>query len=302
MSFFLNSDHQLRSGWKFAIYIVFLILVGVPVGILLTMFTTNRGGIQLLDQLVQLALNQVSVLMPAIGATWLSIKFVDHRPFSAFGIGLLPDFGKHFVIGLGIAAAMLGVLIAGCFAFGYVSIHWTGGQVPPGTLLATLGILVVAAATEELIFRGFLLQVLIDGLGQWPAIIIMSVLFAAVHVGNPNSSQLGILNTVAAGVLLSLAYVKTGSLWLPYAIHLGWNAGLGFVFGFPLSGIDLASLWTTGTAGSETILGGGYGPEGGLLCTFVFSTAALMLNKHGSFHSTETPVGSRLGRDHRDRA
>jgi hypothetical protein len=89
---------------------------------------------------------------------------------------------------------------------------------------------------------------------------------------------------------------------MPFAIHIGWNAGLGFVFGFPLSGIDIASLWTTGTAGSETILGGSYGPEGGLLATFIFGTAALIVEKHGSIHSTKTlPGSSAWGRD-RDRA
>jgi hypothetical protein len=76
---------------------------------------------------------------------------------------------------------------------------------------------------------------------------------------------------------LSVAYFKTRSLWLPYGIHLGWNLGIGFVFGFPLSGIDIPSLWTTGVAGSDTILGGDYGPEGGLLATFIFATAALIV-------------------------
>jgi hypothetical protein len=71
---------------------------------------------------------------------------------------------------------------------------------------------------------------------------------------------------------------------MPYAIHVGWNVGLGYVFGFPLSGIDLASLWTTGIAGSETILGGGYGPEGGLLATFVFGAAAVIVQRHGSIN------------------
>jgi hypothetical protein len=107
----------------------------------------------------------------------------------------------------------------------------------------------------------------------------MSMLFGALHMDNPNATWLGALNTVLAGILLSLAYVRTQSLWLPYGIHVGWNVGLGFVLGFPLSGIDLASLWTTGIAGSDTILGGGYGPEGGLLATFIFAAAALTAHR-----------------------
>jgi hypothetical protein len=110
-------------------------------------------------------------------------------------------------------------------------------------------------------------------------VIGLSVFFGAMHLYNPNASWLGAINTVVAGILLSLAYVNRRSLWFPYAIHVGWNVGLGFVFGFPLSGVDLASLWTTGIAGSDTILGGGYGPEGGLLATFIFATSALMVDR-----------------------
>jgi hypothetical protein len=78
---------------------------------------------------------------------------------------------------------------------------------------------------------------------------------------------------------LSLAYFKARSLWFPYAIHLGWNAGIGFVLGMSLSGLDLASIWTTGVGGRDFILGGGYGPEGGLLTTFIFGATALFVNR-----------------------
>ena len=194
------------------------------------------------------------------------------------------------------------MLIGGCYAFGFVSMRWTGRQVSPGLLLATFAVLLLAALNEELIFRGFPLRLLIDGVGEWPAMIGMSALFGAVHLSNPNASNLGTLNTILAGILLSLAYVRTRSLWMPYAIHLGWNIGLGFVFGFPLSGVDIASLWTTGTAGSETILGGDYGPEGGLLATFIFAAAAVIVDKHGPHNRIKARSGGDPGRDHRDGA
>jgi len=148
---------------------------------------------------------------------------------------------------------------------------------------------------EELVFRGFPLQTLVEVVGEWPAIVGLSLLFGAMHLNNPSVSVLGVVNTVVAGILLSLAYVRTRSLWMPYAIHVGWNVGLGFVFGFQLSGIDIASLFTTGTAGSEAILGGGYGPEGGLLATFVFAAAAVIVERHGSINRRKTPSGRLVG-------
>jgi membrane protease YdiL (CAAX protease family) len=187
--------------------------------------------------------------------------------------------------GLLLAAGMLGVLLLGCKVAGHLSTQWTGSQAPAVTLLATFLLLLLAALNEELVFRGFPLQVLIDGVGKWPAMAIMSILFGALHMNNPNATILGTFNTIVAGILLSLAYVRTRSLWLPYAIHVGWNVGLGFVLGFALSGLGLASLWTTAVSGSDTILGGGYGPEGGLLGTFIFAGSALIVSRYGSVNS-----------------
>jgi membrane protease YdiL (CAAX protease family) len=300
MSIFLNAKHELRSGWKFAAYVGFFLIILTAVGLTVSMLVSGRGLPQ--SQVGILALNGITLFVPAVAAMWLTVRFMDHRPLRAFGIGFLPRWRRDFLFGLCVAAGMLLVLIGGCYAFGYVSMHWTGRQVSPGLLLATFGALLLAALNEELVFRGFPLQLLIDGLGEWPAMIAMSTLFGALHLNNPNASFLGILNTIVAGILMSLAYVRTRSLWMPYAIHAGWNLGLGFVFGFPLSGIDIPSLWTTGTAGSETILGGDYGPEGGLMTTFLFAAAAVIVGRHGSINRTEASLGSHTWRDHRNRA
>jgi membrane protease YdiL (CAAX protease family) len=281
---FLNENHEVRSAWKFAIYVIFFLLIWVATAVGLSMlFAINEGVAE--NQLAILALNEVALFVPAVAAMLLTIRFVDRRPLKTFGIGILPEWRRHFISGLILAAAMLGVLMLGCKLLGRLSIQWTGSQVPGATLLATFLILLVAALNEELVFRGFPLQVLIDGVGKWPAMVIMSVLFGALHISNPNSSRLGAFNTILAGILLSLAYVRTRSLWLPYAIHVGWNVGLGFILGFALSGLGIASLWTTGVSGSDTILGGSYGPEGGLLGTFIFAGSALIVSRYGSVHS-----------------
>jgi hypothetical protein len=144
-------------------------------------------------------------------------------------------------------------------------------------MLFTLVLLMLAAANEEIVFRGYPMQVLMRGIGPWPAMILMSVLFGVIHANNPNATLLGTINTILAGMMLSLAYFKTRSLWLPYAIHFGWNAGLGMVLGFPLSGIDIGSLWTSHTTNADLIVGGSYGPEGGLVATSIFSVTALTI-------------------------
>jgi membrane protease YdiL (CAAX protease family) len=281
---FLDDKHELRSGWKFATYVAFFYLSVIATRAALSLII-DETAIDFTDQLVMIALSDVVLFVPAVAAILLTIKFTDHRPLRAFGIGFLPSWRRDVARGVLIAAGMLAIVIAGCYAFGYVSMRWTATQVPARTLLATFVVLVVAALNEELVFRGFPLQILMEGMGEWPGIVAMSVLFGATHMANPNVSLVGIVNVIVAGVLLSLAYARARSLWLPYSIHVVWNLGIGFVFGFPLSGIDIASLWTTGTAGSETILGGSFGPEGGLLATFVFGAAAVIVNRQRSQES-----------------
>jgi membrane protease YdiL (CAAX protease family) len=275
MNILLNPNHELRSGWKFLAFVILFLIVWVVAGIGLSLIYV-RSYLPETD-LTFLYLNEFALGTAAIGALFISIRFIDHRPSRAFGIGFLPKWPIQLGTGLVLATAMVTLLLAGCLIFGHIHIQWAGGQFPVSTILATFGLLFLAAANEELVFRGFPLQILADGMGQWPAVIAMSALFGAMHRGNPGASWLSTVNTALAGILLSLAYLRTRSLWLSYGIHVGWNLGLGPVFGFPLSGLHLASLWTINISGGDTILGGTYGPEGGWLATFIFGASALIV-------------------------
>jgi CAAX protease family protein len=277
---FLNDNNEVRAGWKLVIYVVFFVLLSFSTALALSRFAFSAGP------LLFLALNELTLFFPAVLAMLMTVRFVDHRPLRTFGLGFPPGWPRELLFGLGLAAGMLAVLVAGSRLAGDVTIRWRG-QASVATLMATLGVLLLAAFNEELIFRCFPLQILVDGMGPWPAMIALSAIFGAMHVNNPNATILGTFNTMLAGILLSLAYVRTRSVWLPYAIHVGWNVGLGFVLGFPLSGLDLASLWTTGATGSETIIGGHYGPESGLLATFIFSASAVIVYRYGRIHSNQ---------------
>src|SRR5262245_42599404 len=145
---FLNESHAVRSGWKFAIYIVFFLLIWVATGVGLTIFFGTESVAE--NELAVLALNDVALFVPAVTAMLLTIRFVDRRPLRTFGIGLLPGWRRHFVSGLILAAAMLAVLMVACKLFGNLSMQWTGSQVPGATLLATFLILLLAALNEEL--------------------------------------------------------------------------------------------------------------------------------------------------------
>lgn len=89
---------------------------------------------------------------------------------------------------------------------------------------------------EELIFRGVLLYILLKKLGPLKAILISSSAFGAYHWfthntwGNPSGMLIDFVVTGAMGVVLAYGYVKSNSLYIPIAIHFGWNVVQQVVF------------------------------------------------------------------------
>jgi uncharacterized protein len=268
MSAFFDSQNNLRTGWKLSAFIVVLMPVWIATGFALTLIFDAVFGLG--NPLHDLALNVLVSFIPALIATVFVSRIVEHSPLLSFGVGFHEGWVRAFKNGAGIAGSLIILLMLGTMTLGKTSLEWTASQTVPGQMALTLGILIVAAAFEELIFRGYPLQVLMKGIGPWPAMILMSCVFGLLHAQNPNVSRLGVFNTIVAGMMLSLAYFKTRSLWFPYGLHLGWNVALGMVVGFPLSGLSVTSLWTTHVSGSPWLLGGEYGPEGGALGTIVF--------------------------------
>src|SRR5262245_21416159 len=124
MSLFFDDNQNPRSGWKFLAYIGFFLIIWVATGLALSSFVIPRTPNLISNELFILALNGIALFVPAVLAMCLTIKFIDHRPLRAFGIGFLPGWQRQFLVGLAIAAGMLAVVVAGCFAFGYVSIRW----------------------------------------------------------------------------------------------------------------------------------------------------------------------------------
>jgi hypothetical protein len=148
-----------------------------------------------------------------------------------------------------------------------------------GAAVAVL--LLFAALLEELSFRGYPFQKLTEACGAFWAVVLLSALFGAVHLGNPAAGgwhSLGFFNTIAVGLLFALARIRSGSLWLPFGLHFGWNLFQGAVFGLPVSGLrEFSSIVTARAQGSARLTGGAYGPEASLTCALVLVFALPLL-------------------------
>jgi membrane protease YdiL (CAAX protease family) len=86
-------------------------------------------------------------------------------------------------------------------------------------VLTIIGGGILAPFGEEVFFRGFMFNAIKHRFGLWAGVIISGILFALVHGG-----PLLILAIIPFGMLLALAYHKTGSLWVPIIMHITNNS------------------------------------------------------------------------------
>ncbi len=103
----------------------------------------------------------------------------------------------------------------------------------PGLVLGVLGVGVAAPLGEEMLFRGFVFNILKTRLGLTVGLIGSALLFTIVH-----SYALGLLPVFIIGLLLAWAYHNTGSLWVSIIIHATNNTvGVLLAYFFPGLGV-----------------------------------------------------------------
>jgi len=203
-------------------------------------------------------------------ANAITVRIYERGQLSAIGLGWAKTSSREFLLGLGSGAgAACAVLLlpistgAAFFASVPASEHVLA------SLAFLLFVLLFAAFGEEMLFHGYAFQLLIRRLGAFATILPAAVLFGLAHLGNENSSWLGIGNTMLFGILFGYACLRTGALWLPIGLHFGWNVVLP-LFGANLSGFTMGVTgyelrWKT----TDLVSGGAYGPEGSLLTTAI---------------------------------
>jgi len=280
---FFNQFGRLRSGWRFVIFLLLFIFFGLLFGyaaeVLFTKLAFDFSSGSVLYVLVNSSVSFATALL--IG--WLCGKYLESLPFRALGCWFTKNWLKDLVLGLFLGAATLSIAVLIAFISGGLSfqLNQAAGQ---SAILLTLGIslivFIVAAAFEEILFRGYILQTLARANLAWLAIALTSLFFAVGHLTNPNAGYISTLNTALAGVWFGVAYLKTRTLWFVFGLHLMWNWFQGAIFGIEVSGIkslttaplfqeiDLGPIWLTGES---------YGVEGGIVCTIALLISILLI-------------------------
>lgn len=272
-SLFINESGRLRSGWRAAFFLlVFLFISAIAIFASLAViaqFPFGQGMAGFLPLIVPFAISTVfSILLG-----WLFGKRLDGVSFSALGCSFSGGWIKSVLLGCVVGALAFGTALIIAIASGSMSLAvnvTSSASSISMTLLTTFAILAVGAASEETLFRGYVLQTFTREKSVIIGVAFTSLLFAFAHNNNPSANWMSSFNTLLAGVWFAAAYLKTGDLWFPFGVHLAWNWLQGPVFGINVSGIAEFSpdpILRATDAGPAWLTGGSYGMEGGIACT-----------------------------------
>ena len=252
--------NDLRVVWRILLFLVIGLLLSVLFVLPLQAVgaTTEFGA-------------RVLVLVAVLIASYLLTRFVNRKPLAAIGFQVHPASFRELGVGVLLGfLAMAGIFLVLYFA-GKAELFWTGVSPAGASWVVAEAVVFFAAAAlfEELLFRGYPFQTLMQGVTFLPAATLVSAAFALAHWFNPNATTLSLLNICLAGYLFSFAYLVTRGLWLPFGIHFGWNFSQSVLFGFPTSGLhfDRYELFRSVTGEPAWLTGGAFGPEGGILAT-----------------------------------
>ena len=191
---------------------------------------------------------------------WFFMKFVDKEKFINLGFHIKKRL-KEFNFGFGTGAIIM--------AIGYLlllfmdEIQFKEIIFNPKEMIVAILVYAIVAVVEEVLFRGYILRNLMISFNKYIALVVSSLLFALLHVANPNIDFFSFFNLFLAGILLGISYTFTKNLWFPIALHFSWNL-FQTLLGFNVSGQDFYSLVEFEISEKNILNGGGFGFEGSI--------------------------------------
>lgn len=212
----------------------------------------------------------------------LFCKLIQKRKMTTLGFKK-PGMWKEYGIGMLIGFGMMAVIVLIGALTGALKLQFNS-DITAGSSLALLAAVFVGfliqGMSEEVLCRSYFLVSLARKDGKvWMGIIVSSIAFGALHLGNAGVSVLALINLVLFGIFAGVYFIKRGNIWGAAAIHSIWNFAQGNIFGVLVSGNDFGVTVFESTINENMTLinGGDFGLEGGILTTIVLVVATVIV-------------------------
>ncbi len=262
---FLNDQNGLRNGWWLAIFLG--LLAGLLVGTILLSAQTGHE-ISVWEQAGLIAVATIAVQR-------LRRKSIREVTGALNGRALRD-------VAVGLFAGFLLMAVPACLLWSSGIVRLDLAPADLGSCLTAIGMMLGVAVAEELLFRGVLFQRRVAGAGVWVAQLVVGAFFVLTHLQNPGmdgTTQLWAgLNIFIASLVFGQAYLRTGGLALPIAIHFMANVTQGIIFGFGVSGHEEPSVFQpTFNLDAAWLTGGDFGIEASVLGLVAITVALVSL-------------------------
>jgi membrane protease YdiL (CAAX protease family) len=194
----------------------------------------------------------------------------ERNSISAQGLPLRVGWAREAGAGIAIGWTAVVVCVLPLTLFGGIAVVLSTQLSSWGWLLADAAFFAIAAFAEEVAFRGYGFQRFERVVGKYGAALGFAAFYAIVQTLQPGSGSASIAVSVAFGLLLSTAYLRTRALWLSWGLNFAWKASRALIFGLAVSGVNSHSSVVEGDPmGPLWLTGGGYGLDGSWLAVVV---------------------------------
>ena len=265
----------IKRGWLRALLFFFTFFIFITlfdlVGIAIVAYYSEYGfeefisDPELIMENKMMLLMMVCQLIGTIFTVGLFQKFISREDFVSIGlnfVGFKIDFYKGLLAGTVLICSgfiLLTVLNLTLIDLTYFSFY---------DQIFYFFLFTIVSLNEEIAIRGYILHNLSSSFNKYVALIISSLVFMIMHLGNPNIGILPLVNLFLAGIFLGIYTIHKNNLWFPIGAHLTWNYLQGPIFGFEVSGNKINSLFEQKLNGHELLTGGNFGFEGSIILTF----------------------------------
>ena len=221
--------------------------------------------------------------------TMLFCKLIQKRKMTTLGFvkkGMLKEYGLGLIVGFVIFS--LAVLF--CVVTGSLKLSGISSTFAVLPFIMFFAGFMIQGMAEEVLCRGYLMVSIGRRYPMWLAVLLNSLFFAALHLGNAGISVLAFINLTLFGIFASVYFIKRGSLWGIGAIHSIWNFVQGNFYGIKVSGMETScTVFESLVVDGKTVINGGdFGLEGGLAVTLVLMIGTVILLLSPAKYKAET--------------
>jgi len=213
----VDTNKKLTNGIIFAYIIIFFGVWSIRELIIRPLFLNTLDDVTF--QFVETGIKLLVWTLPAV----LLIRY--YRADMSIGLKEMFTTKPKWLVVIPFLAIVIFVPILQAFIYsGTIAIR------PDFVPIGLMQSVIFAGVTEELVYRGVLLNTFLTKMKMWQAIALDAVLFYLIHFPiwiyqgqNVSFFLLASITVMGLSVLFALSFIKTRNIIVPIVVHMLWN-------------------------------------------------------------------------------